>query len=153
MDRILSATMAFGKWLVLPVSLLLFLQWPLRDVIHGYSNEANDLAQWLFALYVSLAFTQATRAGTHLVVEGRAQRYAATTRYRLRRLAALLVVAPWSLFILVAGAPGAWRSLIALERFPETYDPCYFVIKISTLLLALAALAQALLVRRDRAMG
>ncbi len=29
--------------LVLPVSLLLFLQWPLRDLVHAGSREANDL--------------------------------------------------------------------------------------------------------------
>ena len=31
--------------LVLPVSLLLFLQWPLRDLVQAYSIESNDLAE------------------------------------------------------------------------------------------------------------
>ena len=37
-----------GRWLVLPVALILFLQWPLRDFVRAYSrgggspNEAKD---------------------------------------------------------------------------------------------------------------
>ena len=46
---------------------------------------------------------------------------------------------------LIAGAPTALRSVAELEGFPETYDPLYFIIKASTLLLALLALLQALL--------
>jgi TRAP-type C4-dicarboxylate transport system permease small subunit len=61
LDRILRAITAAGLVLVLPISLLLFLQWPLRDLLQAYSREANDLAQWLFALYVSVAITYATR--------------------------------------------------------------------------------------------
>src|SRR5260221_9281349 len=64
-DRAMAAIIGAGRWLVLPVSLLLFLQWPLREVVHGYSAQANDLAQCLFALYVSLALTDATPAGGH----------------------------------------------------------------------------------------
>lgn len=32
-DHALSAIIAAGQWLVVPVSLLLFLQWPLRDLV------------------------------------------------------------------------------------------------------------------------
>src|SRR5712692_3019321 len=104
-DRAVGAVIAAARWLVLPVSLLLFLQWPLRDLLHAWSREANDLAQWLFALYVSVALTDATRAG------------------------AALCLLPWSLFVLVAGAPTLWRSVRGLEQFPETYNPGYFIIK------------------------
>ena len=63
LDRLVDAAVRGAAFLVLPVSLLLFLQWPLRDLVHLYSREANDLAQVLFALYVSVAITQATRRG------------------------------------------------------------------------------------------
>ena len=72
-DRALGALLRWGAGLVLPVSLLLFLQWPLRDLLHGYSREANDLAQLLFALYVSLAVTCATRHHAHLAADAFAQ--------------------------------------------------------------------------------
>ena len=52
-DRALGIFLTAGGALVLPVSLLLFLQWPLREWVQAYSREANDLAQVLFALYVS----------------------------------------------------------------------------------------------------
>ncbi len=145
LDRAVAASIALGRWLVLPVSLLLFLQWPLRDLVHAYSNEANDLAQWLFAIYVSLALTAATREGSHLAADAFAQRYGAATRTAIHRIASLVFLVPWSLFILIAGAPMVWRSVQELEAFPETYDPLYFVIKASAWLLALLALMQALI--------
>ena len=57
LDRTLGRLVAAASILVLPVSLLLFLQWPLREWLLAYSREANDLAQVLFALYVSVAIT------------------------------------------------------------------------------------------------
>jgi TRAP-type C4-dicarboxylate transport system permease small subunit len=133
------------RWLVLPVALLLFLQWPLRELVHGYSAQANDLAQWLFALYVSVALTDATRDGSHLAADSFAQRYAPATRRRLVRGAALLVLVPWSLFILIVGWPVVAQSVAQLESFPDTYDPGYFIVKASGWLLALLVLLQALL--------
>jgi TRAP-type mannitol/chloroaromatic compound transport system permease small subunit len=145
LDRAVAGAIALGRWLVLPVSLLLFMQWPLRDLVQAYSIQANDLAQWLFALYVSLALTDATRARAHLAADAFAQRYGAAARRRIGRAAALLCLVPWSLFVLVAGAPMVWRSIGELEAFPETYTSGYFIIKTSAWLLALLVLAQALL--------
>jgi TRAP-type C4-dicarboxylate transport system permease small subunit len=144
-DRLVAAAIAAGRWLVLPVSLLLFLQWPLRDLVRAYSIEANDLAQWLFALYVSLALTDATRERAHLAADVVAYRFSSATRRRIGKAAALLCIVPWSLFVLVTGAPLVWRSIRHLEAFPETYSPGYFMIKVGALLLALLALAQAML--------
>jgi len=144
-DRTLAALVGSGRWLVLPVSLLLFLQWPLREWVHAYAAQANDLAQWLFALYVSLALTAATRERSHLAADSFAQRYAASTRRRIARVAALVCLVPWSLFILVASWSSVVQSVGQLESFPETYDPGYFIIRASTWLLALLVLLQALL--------
>ena len=52
LDRLIAAVLRSLQWLILPVVLLLFLQWPLRDLVRSYSREANDLGQWIFALYV-----------------------------------------------------------------------------------------------------
>ena len=144
-DRVIAALIGAGRWLVLPVSLLLFLQWPLRDLVHAYSTAANDLAQWLFALYVSLALTEATRARTHLAAASVAERYSGRTRTIISKTAMLVCVMPWSIFVLITGGPDAWRSLRALEAFPESYNPGYFLVKASALLLAFLLLAQALL--------
>src|SRR5258707_4161922 len=128
-DRAVGAIIAAARWLVLPVSLLLFLQWPLRDLLHAWSREANDLAQWLFALYVSVALTDATRERAHLAAGALAQRYAPAWRDPIRRAGAALCLLPWSLFVLVARAPTLWRSVRGLEAIPETYKPRYFIIQ------------------------
>jgi TRAP-type C4-dicarboxylate transport system permease small subunit len=149
-DHAVAAIISAGQWLVLPVSFLLFAQWPLRDLVHAYPTQANDLAQWMFALYVSVALTFATRERTHLAADAVARRYSPETRSRIARIGGFLCVAPWSLFILVVSAPAVWQSIHELEKFPETYDPGYFVIKVATWLLALLVLAQAVLGVRRR---
>jgi TRAP-type C4-dicarboxylate transport system permease small subunit len=151
LDRALGAIIRAGRLLVLPVSLLLFAQWPLRDLVQAHSTEANDLAQWLFALYVSLAMTYATRERAHLAADALAHRYPPAVRRFLARAAALLFLAPWSLFILIASAPTVWRSVAQLEEFPETYSPGYFLVKLAAWLLALLVLLQALLDAARRA--
>jgi TRAP-type mannitol/chloroaromatic compound transport system permease small subunit len=145
LDRLLGATTAGASVLVLPVSLLLFLQWPLRDLGIGYSREANDLAQTLFALYVAVAITDATRRRTHLAADTFALRYPTRLRRLLTRIAALVVLAPWALFILYASWPMVLQSVRQLESFPETYNPGYFIVKLALMLLALLILLQAIL--------
>jgi len=144
-DRAVGAVIAGARWLVLPVSLLLFLQWPLRDLLHAWSREANDLAQWLFALYVSVALTCATRERAHLAAGALAERYPQAWRDSIGRAGAVLCLLPWSFFVLVAAVPTVWRSIRGLEQFPETYNPGYFIIKGSVCLLAVLMLAQAVL--------
>ena len=144
-DRALGATLMWGAVLVLPVSLLLFLQWPLRELVHSYSREANDFAQLLFALYVSLAVTCATRHHAHLAADAFARRYPLRVRTWLSRVAAAIVLIPWSSFILYAAWPGVLQSVLQLEAFPETFNPGYFVVRTCVALLALLVLIQALL--------
>ena len=144
LDRVIGALTASALVLVLAVSLLLFAQWPLRDLVQAYSREANDLAQWLFALYVSCAITYATRTRSHLAADALARKYAPRTRERLYRLASLVVLVPWSAFVFYAAAPMVWQSVLQMERFPDTYNPGYFVIKAAVALLALLVLLQAI---------
>jgi TRAP-type C4-dicarboxylate transport system permease small subunit len=143
LDRYLGWITALGLPLVLPISLLLFLQWPLRDLVQAYSREANDLGQWLFALYVSLAISYATRARSHLAADALARHYAPDLRTRLQRVAALVVLAPWSLFILYSAWPIVKQSVLQLEAFPDTYNPGYFIVKIAVSLLALLVFLQS----------
>ena len=145
LDRIVGGIVLASAVLVLPIGLLLFLQWPLRDVFQAYSREANDLAQCLFALYVSVAITSATRRHAHLATDIVAQRYAEGTQRTLARAGALCVLVPWSLFILYSGWPMTVQSVRQLEAFPESFNPGYFVLKIALLLAALLVLIQALL--------
>ncbi|MGE5504779.1 MAG: TRAP transporter small permease subunit [Actinomycetota bacterium] len=145
-DRLMGA----GRWLVLPLGLLLVAQWPLRDLVGAYSRQANDAAQCLFALYVALAVTQATRRGAHLAAHSPAHRLPAAARRRLARLGAAVMVAPWAAFVVVSGWPSTWQSVRGLEAFPDTYDPGYFIVRLSAMVLAALALVQAV---RDAVVG
>src|ERR1043165_2227714 len=131
LDRLVAAILAAGQWLLLPVVALLFLQWPLRDIVRAWSRDANDLGQWLFALYVAMAFTAATRAPTHLAADALARRYGQTTRAWIARLGDLLGLLPWALFVIIGGARLVTLSLSTLESFPDTNNPGYFIIKLA----------------------
>jgi TRAP-type mannitol/chloroaromatic compound transport system permease small subunit len=145
LDRAVAIILGAGRWLLLPVVLLLFLQWPLRDIARAYSREANDLGQWLFALYVAMCFTAATRAHTHLAADTVARTYSDTTRERLARLGAMFGLVPWALFIIVGGWSLVAGSLRTVESFPDTNNPGYFVVKLALWLLAGLILAQAII--------
>jgi len=152
LDWLVGRLIDAAGWLVLPVIVLLFLQWPLRDLVHGYSRDANDLGQWIFALYVACSVTAATRAGTHLAADILAQRYSPRTRDHLRKFGALFGLLPWALFVLIGGRNIVLSSLLALERFPDTNNPGYFIIKLALWVMAVLILAQAVidLLRRSR---
>ena len=145
LDRLIGRVVDCAQWLVLPLIVLLFLQWPLRDLIRSYSREANDLGQILFALFVTVSVTAATRAGTHLCADVVAQRYSPRLRSRIRKLGALCGFVPWALFILISSKPMVQASLQLHEAFPDTANPGYFVIKLALWVMAIVILAQALL--------
>ena len=145
LDGALECIVHAGIWLVLPVALLLFLQWPLREVVGSWSREANDLGQWLFALYVAIALTAATRRRAHLATDALSHLYPEWVRRVLALAVRLLAVLPWTAFILWSGSGIAIRSLRALESFPDTFNPGYFVIKVAAFVLALLLLVQTLI--------
>jgi TRAP-type mannitol/chloroaromatic compound transport system permease small subunit len=145
LDAILDAMIRVLAILVLPLALLLFLQWPLRDVVHAYSVEANDFAQIIFALYIGVAITAATRQNSHIASDALARRYSERSRRTLRRVAALVVLVPWSAFMVWAAWPPALDSIRHLERFSETFNPGYFIIRSVIVLLAIAILIQGLI--------
>jgi TRAP-type mannitol/chloroaromatic compound transport system permease small subunit len=145
LDRLVATILSGGRWLLLPVVALLFLQWPLRDLLRNYSREANDLGQWIFALYVAMAFTAATRAHTHLAADALARMYSERTRARLARAGALLGLVPWALFVIFGGANLVVSSLQVFERFADTSNPGYFLIKFAVWVLAGLILLQAII--------
>jgi TRAP-type mannitol/chloroaromatic compound transport system permease small subunit len=144
LDRLVDRVVRAAMVLVLPVSGLLFLQWPLRDIAHAWTREANDLAQILFAFYVAAAVTYATRSGSHLAADAFARRYAPETRLRLLRIASLTVLIPVAAFILYTAWPAIYAAVRQLEAFPETFNPGYFIIKLCVGMFALLVLLQAI---------
>jgi TRAP-type mannitol/chloroaromatic compound transport system permease small subunit len=144
LDRLIGYLVAAAQWLALPLIVLLFLQWPLRDLVRGLSREANDLGQIIFALFVAVSVTAATRAGTHLAADTLAQCYSARTRHRLNQIGAALGLAPWALFILFAGKSIVISSVLGLESFPDSGNSGYFIIKAALWVMAILIIAQSI---------
>jgi TRAP-type mannitol/chloroaromatic compound transport system permease small subunit len=155
LDQFVGFLLAAAKWLALPIVTLLFLQWPLRTLLGLYSREANDLGQWLFALYVAASIAAATRAKAHLAADTIARNYSVATREWLARAGAVFGLIPWSILVLFTSWSIVRDSTLLLEHFPDTGNPGYFIIKLALLLMALLVLIQGLLelippVRRPR---
>ena len=128
--------------LAIVVTLLLFLQWPLRDLVQAWSTQANDLAQWLFALYVALSLRHATRHHAHLTARSdlaAASDPTSPQRSRWRAVGAALCLLPWAAFLLIAGWPEVLQAVRSGERFPETDNAGYFMTHVAMWLLALLA--------------
>jgi TRAP-type mannitol/chloroaromatic compound transport system permease small subunit len=145
LDQLVGFLLAAAKWLALPIVILLFLQWPLRSIVGLYSREANDLGQWLFAIYVAVSIAAATRARAHLAADTIARRYSAATRQWLARAGAVFGLIPWSIIVLITSWSIVRDSTLLLERFPDTGNPGYFIIKLALLLMALLVLIEGLL--------
>ncbi len=142
-DKALTRLDAVSGLLVLPLSVLLLAQWPLRELVQAYSRQANDAAQILFALYVAVAITTASRSHAHLAALQ--PHPSGAPRPRWHAWALLACVAPWALFMLWAGWPIVTASVASFERFNETLNPGYFVIKLAMALMLLLVLAEGLL--------
>lgn len=142
LDRLTARICAAVAWLSILIVFALALQWPLRDWIGGYSREVNDAGQCLFALYVAVAVTAASRSGAHLAAHA-GDATSARALLWPRRALLLLGVVPWCLWVLWQGAPLTIRSLLSLERFPDTFNQGYFVIKLAMWLMALLMLLNA----------
>jgi len=145
LDQSVGFLLAVAKWLALPIVLLLFLQWPLRSIVGLYSREANDLGQWLFALYVAASIVAATRARAHLAADTVARHYSPASREWLTRAGAVFGLIPWSLIVLFTSWSIVRDSTRLLERFSDTGNPGYFIIKLALLVMALLVLVQGLL--------
>jgi TRAP-type mannitol/chloroaromatic compound transport system permease small subunit len=144
LDRLIGHVVAVAKWLALPLIALLFLQWPLRELLRSYSREANDLGQMAFALFVAASVTAATRAGTHLAADVLAQRYSARARRRLNQIGAAIGLLPWALFVLIASKTTVLASLRDLESFQDSGNPGYFLVKLALWVMAVLILGQSL---------
>lgn len=143
-DRGVASALAVIRWLALPIAALLFLQWPLREFVHAYSREANDLGQWLFAIFVAASVVAATRAEAHLASDAVSHRYSLSTRRRVAACGVIVALLPWALFVLWS----AWAMLRASargwERFPDTGNFGYFILKLALALLMGLIVLQAI---------
>jgi hypothetical protein len=129
--------------LVLPLTLLLFAQWPLRDLVQAGSRTANDAAQVIFAIYMAVAVTAASVAGMHLAAHHAPDEHHVEPR-GWRSWAVFACTAPWAVYVLWTSAGSVWQSIMQLERFGETLTPGYFMIRIALWSLAALVLVQGI---------
>jgi len=130
------------SFLALPLALLLFAQWPLRELLQAYSRQANDLGQILFAFYVAVAITAASRNHAHLASSKPIHQR--THRPHWHAWAVLACTAPWAAFMLWAAWPLVAASVVSFEKFGETLTPGYFLIKLAMVLMVLLVLIDGL---------
>jgi len=145
LDDLIGCVVTAAKWLALPLIVLLFLQWPLRDLFHAFSREANDLGQVVFAFFVAVSVTAATRAKTHLAADLLARRYSPRVRQTLHRLGSALGLLPWAVFVLIASKSTVLSSLRDIEAFQDSGNPGYFLIKLALWVMAILIMGQSLL--------
>ena len=122
--------------LVIPLAILLFSQWPLREWVQAHTRQANDIAQLIFAVYMVLAVYSASRTNTHIALEAN-QVPSDKSQSHWKIYLQWLCVVPWAAFMLWSWLDDVLRSTLGLERFPDSNLPAYFIIKIALLLMLL----------------
>ena len=137
----LRRVIAIAGVLVIPLAVLLFAQWPLRDWLQAYSRQANDVAQILFGLYAAVSITAATVSGSHLALASHKD-LVINGQSSWRVWAILVSVAPWAVFLLWTSLPQMMASVAHLELFSEGLTPGYFFLRIAVVMLPVLVLAQ-----------
>jgi TRAP-type mannitol/chloroaromatic compound transport system permease small subunit len=97
----------------------------------------------VFAFFVAVSVTAATRAGTHLAADLLAQRYSARARRRLNRAGSAVGLLPWAFFVLIAARITIVSSVHDLESFQDSGNPGYFLIKVALWVMAALILGQS----------
>jgi TRAP-type mannitol/chloroaromatic compound transport system permease small subunit len=120
----------WASWLCLPVILLLFLQLPLRDIVHGGNNTDNDLGQIIFANFFMLGIPFAMRHDAHVRVDIFHQHFGARARAIIELTGTLLFTLPWLALLAWYSLPIVLNSLAQTEKFAETFTPGYFILKL-----------------------
>ena len=137
LDRLIGRIIAAAQWLALPLDPVVVPAMAAARHRARLFAQANDLGQIIFALFVAVSVTAATRAGTHLAADtagatlfARARGTGCKQTRRRHRPAAMGAVRPdcEQDFVL--------QSVFGLEDFPDTNNPGYFVIKLALWLMA-----------------
>jgi len=120
----------WASWLCLPVILLLFLQLPLRDIVHGGNNTDNDFGQIIFANFIMVGIPFAMRHDAHVRVDIFHQHFGARLRSIIELAGTALFTLPWLALLGWYALPIVLNSLRQTEKFAETYTPGYFILKL-----------------------
>src|SRR5579862_4517525 len=120
----------WSAWLCLGIVALLFLQIPLREIVHSGHIVANDIGQIVHSAFFIVGIPFAMRYDAHVRVDIFFNRFSARTRAAIDLGGTLLFLLPWLVLLGWYALPIVLNSVKELEEFPETYTPGYFIIKL-----------------------
>jgi TRAP-type mannitol/chloroaromatic compound transport system permease small subunit len=130
LSAIVDLTGRCASWLCLPVILLLFLQLPLRDIVHGGNNTDNDFGQIIFANFIMVGIPFAMRYDAHVRVDILHQHLSKRAQAIIELAGTALFTLPWLALLAWYSLPIVLNSLAQTERFAETFTPGYFILKL-----------------------
>jgi TRAP-type mannitol/chloroaromatic compound transport system permease small subunit len=133
-----------AAWLCLPLILLLFLQLPLRDIVHGGNNTDNDFGQIIFANFFMVGIAFAMRHDAHVRVDIFHQHFGARSRAVIELAGTALLTLPWLALLGWYALPIVLNSLGQTEKFAETYTPGYFILKLGLFFFVVMVALQAI---------
>ena len=124
-------------WLLvlgLPIFLLvvfLWVQWPMRVFTTGNPRLINDMGQIAFACFWVIAFGIACLTQSHLQISNNV----ATRKAAQRALSSFVLSLPWAIFLVYSAWPLLINSWHENEKFPDSYSPGFYLIKLALILL------------------
>jgi TRAP-type mannitol/chloroaromatic compound transport system permease small subunit len=130
LSAVVDSAGRWASWLCLPVILLLFLQLPLRDIVHGGNNTDNDFGQIAFANFFMVGIAFAMRHDAHVRVDIFHQHFSPRWRAIIELAGTALFTLPWLALLGWYALPIVLNSLRETEKFAETYTPGYFLLKL-----------------------
>jgi TRAP-type C4-dicarboxylate transport system permease small subunit len=121
-------------FLALPIFLLvvfLWAQWPMRVFASGNPRLINDMGQIAFAYFWAMAFAIACLSQSHLQISNNA----APTNATRRDWTGFVLSLPWAIFLVYSAWPLLINSWHENEKFPDSYSPGFYLIKLALILL------------------
>ena len=129
-DRLTDSVGRVASWLVLIVIVLLFAQWPLREIFGRGHLLANDIGQIVHAAVFMFGLSYALRWDRHVRMDVFYRRMSPRRQAMVNFVGMLFFLLPWCALMAGFGWSYAWRATRVMETFPDTWSPGYFVFKL-----------------------
>jgi TRAP-type mannitol/chloroaromatic compound transport system permease small subunit len=146
-----------ASWLTLPVVACLFLQIPLREIVHNYYQQTNDIGQIFHATLFMTCAAYAMRWNQHVRVDIFHRLMGVRTRAIIELVGTIFFLWPWLALMAWYGGPVVFQSWRELEAFPDDWHPGFFLLRTNLIVLvalvglqSLASVARAVLDLRRR---
>jgi TRAP-type mannitol/chloroaromatic compound transport system permease small subunit len=125
------------KWLtIFLLVVLLWSQWPLRVLLLGNARLINDMGQIVFSCFWCVAFAMACVEQSHLQISLKTNK--SIEQKFISRLLGFFIVFPWALFLTYSSWPLLINSWHEREKFPDSFSPGFYFIKLALFLFPVA---------------